>query len=62
MGGGQDVFDKKLIPAATDYEVFNGIFRVPGLDIAFLLGAHVYHSWRDTWQRIRPGTVQVRSA
>eukprot|EP00884_Botryococcus_braunii_P019870 jgi/Botrbrau1/6567/Bobra.40_2s0031.1 len=56
----QDVFDKKVMPAATDYEIFHNEFKLPGLDIAFLLGAQVYHSSRDTWQRIRPGTVQVR--
>jgi hypothetical protein len=55
----QDFFDMNLLPAGTDYEIFRDHAGLPGLDIAFLLGAQVYHTHQDTWDRIRPGTLQV---
>jgi hypothetical protein len=55
----QDFFDMNLLPAGTDYEIFRDHAGLPGLDIAFLLGAQVYHTHQDTWERIRPGTLQV---
>jgi hypothetical protein len=33
---------------------------LPGLDIAFLLDGAAYHTDRDTVDRLRPGTLQVR--
>ena len=32
---------------------------LPGLDTAFLLGAGMYHTDRDSMENLRPGTLQV---
>ena len=59
----QDFFDLGLLPAATDFSVFAhpDHMALPGLDIAFLLDASAYHTDRDTVDRIKPGTLQVRA-
>ena len=32
---------------------------LPGIDIAFLLGAAAYHTTQDSYENIRRGTLQV---
>ena len=51
-----------LLPADTDFRMFSYAHqgRWPGVDIAFLLDAAAYHTDRDTTDRIRKGTLQVR--
>ena len=57
----QDFFELGLVPADTDYRMFSakGQGSLPGLDTAFLLGAGMYHTDRDSLKNIRPGTLQV---
>lgn len=51
-----------LLPADSDYRMFSykHYGSLPGLDIAFLLDGAAYHTDRDTVDRLRPGTLQVR--
>jgi hypothetical protein len=57
----QDFFQLGLVPADTDYRMFSASMQgsLPGIDTAFLLGAGMYHTDRDSIENIRPGTVQV---
>eukprot|EP00873_Tetraselmis_striata_P008171 jgi/Tetstr1/428435/TSEL_018449.t1 len=57
----QDIFLTGLIPADTDFRMFSAQHYgwLPGIDIAFVLGAHQYHTLQDTLQNIPPGTLQV---
>jgi hypothetical protein len=59
---GQDIFDTGLLPADSDYRMYSyeHYGNMPGLDIAFLLDGAAYHTDRDTPDRIRTGTLQVR--
>ena len=59
----QDIFDMGLLPADTDFRMFSYVHqgRWPGVDVAFLLDAAAYHTDRDTTDRIRTGTLQVRT-
>ena len=52
-----------LLPADTDFRMFSYAHqgRWPGVDVAFLLDAAAYHTDRDTTDRIRAGTLQVRT-
>ena len=57
----QDFFELGLIPADTDYRVLRERVdktSVPGIDVAFLFDGLAYHTREDTWDRIRPGTLQ----
>ena len=57
----QDFFELGLVPADTDYRMFSAKLQgeLPGIDTAFLLGAGMYHTDRDSIENIRPGTLQV---
>ena len=54
-----DFFELGVIPADTDFRVLGGDGGgVPGIDVAFLFDGLAYHTKEDTWDRIRPGTLQ----
>ncbi|CAD7699352.1 unnamed protein product [Ostreobium quekettii] len=57
---GQDFFNLNVIPADTDFRMLSmdhhGLY--PGVDIATVLDAAPYHTDRDTFERIRRGTIQ----
>ena len=57
----EDVFIANIVPADTDFRMlsFRNYGALPGIDIAFLLGASSYHTDRDTLDRLRKGCVQV---
>lgn len=59
----QDFFELGIVPADTDYRMFSAKLkgRLPGIDTAFLLGAGMYHTDRDCYDNLRPGTLQVGS-
>lgn len=56
----QDFFESGIIPADTDYKMFSSKHqgRLPGIDVAFVLGGSAYHTSQDITARIRPGTLQ----
>jgi hypothetical protein len=60
----QDFFETGLLPADTDFRMLSskyGMGTLPGLDMASLLDSGAYHMHADVPERIRPGTLQVRS-
>jgi hypothetical protein len=52
----QDVFERNLIPAETDFRMFTETAGVAGMDLAFHLHSYTYHTRYDT-----PSRVDVRS-
>jgi hypothetical protein len=57
----QDVFDAGLVVGDTDFRQlsYRHMGALPGLDIAYLLDGAVYHTNRDSLERLRTGVVQV---
>ncbi|CAG0913550.1 unnamed protein product [Notodromas monacha] len=55
---GQDVFDSGLVPGDTDFRIFRDFGGLSGLDMAFIVNGYVYHTPRDTEDRIPPGSLQ----
>uniref|UniRef100_A0A061S918 Endoplasmic reticulum metallopeptidase 1-like n=1 Tax=Tetraselmis sp. GSL018 TaxID=582737 RepID=A0A061S918_9CHLO len=57
----QDVFMMGMIPADTDYRMFSAQHygNLPGIDVAFVFGAHQYHTYQDKLENIPAGTVQL---
>lgn len=58
----QDFFDSRLLAMDTDFRIFSAQHHgtLPGIDLAYILDGAAYHTNRDTVERIRKGTVQVR--
>lgn len=56
----QDFFECGLIPADTDYKMFSSRHQgtLPGIDVAYVLGGSMYHTFADSVENIRPGTIQ----
>ncbi|CAH8515223.1 unnamed protein product [Schistosoma turkestanicum] len=56
---GEDVFQFGLVPSDTDYRIFRDYGRVPGLDLAYMQDAYVYHTPYDTESRISDRCLQL---
>ena len=41
---GQDIFDRNLVPADTDYRIYRDYLNVSGLDFAFIRNGFTYHT------------------
>lgn len=54
----QDLFQSGLVPSSTDYEVYHGRGKLPGLDIALYEDGYAYHTVLDRVDRLEPGSVQ----
>ena len=54
-----DIFASGLIKSDTDFRVFRDDGDVPGLDLAFVENTEVYHTPHDTFESIRPGSLQA---
>lgn len=59
----QDAFDAGVLPADTDFRALaargRGDGAAPGVDLALILGAEIYHTRHDVPSRLHPGTVQA---
>jgi endoplasmic reticulum metallopeptidase, putative len=44
---GQDIFDRNLVPADTDYRIYRDYLNVSGLDFAFIRSGFTYHTPDD---------------
>jgi len=57
----QDIFLAGLIPADTDFRMFSAQHygTLPGIDIAYVLGAHQYHTYQDKPENLVAGTLQM---
>ena len=56
---GQDVFDRDLIPADTDYRIYRDKLNdVSGLDFAFIKNGFTYHTPYDDMDHLEPGQIQ----
>jgi hypothetical protein len=60
----QDIFDLGIIPSLTDYRVYSNELRLgsaSGIDTAFYMGGHHYHTHLDNMKNIyeSPGAIQM---
>ena len=56
---GQVIFETPgLIPSITDYMVFTASRNLSGMDFAFVANGHLYHTSKDTEDRIPGGSIQ----
>jgi hypothetical protein len=54
----QDIFERNLIPAETDYRMFSETAGVTGVDLAFHLHGYTYHTRYDVPSRVDVGSIQ----
>jgi hypothetical protein len=54
----QDIFQSGIVPSSTDYVVYAGEGKLPGLDLALYQDGYAYHTDRDQPERITRGTLQ----
>ena len=55
---GQDIFDRNLVPADTDYRIYRDYLNVSGLDFAFIRNGFTYHTPDDNIQHVESGQIQ----
>ena len=56
---GQDVFDQDIIPADTDYRIYQDELNdVSGLDFAFIKNGFTYHTPHDDMDHLEQGQIQ----
>lgn len=55
---GQDIFDRNLVPADTDYRIYRDYLNVSGLDFAFIRSGFTYHTPDDDIQHVESGQIQ----
>ncbi|GJQ12750.1 hypothetical protein GpartN1_g4541.t1 [Galdieria partita] len=54
----QDIFERELVPAETDFRVFWELGGIPGMDLANYVNGQTYHTSRDALDRVTPGFLQ----
>mmetsp|Transcript_32483 Transcript_32483/g.82526 ORF Transcript_32483/g.82526 Transcript_32483/m.82526 type:complete len:974 (-) Transcript_32483:185-3106(-) len=56
----QDIFDLHIIPADSDFRMFSARHygSLPGLDVAYVVDSTAYHTYLDSYDRVRPGVIQ----
>ena len=55
---GQDIFDRNLVPADTDYRIYRDYLNISGLDFAFIRNGFTYHTPDDDIQHVESGQIQ----
>ena len=57
----QDIFGSGVVPSDTDYSVLGGdkFGGMTGMDLATMLDSRSYHCARDTYDRIKTGSLQA---
>lgn len=54
----QDIFHSGAIKSATDFQVYDEVGGLPGLDFAFMDATAVYHTKNDKLTSLKPGSLQ----
>lgn len=54
----QDIFERELVPAETDFRVFWELGGIPGIDLANYVNGQTYHTSRDAVDRVTLGFLQ----
>ncbi|GJD11893.1 Endoplasmic reticulum metallopeptidase 1 [Galdieria sulphuraria] len=54
----QDIFERELVPAETDFRVFWELGGIPGVDLANYVNGQTYHTSRDAVDRVTSGFLQ----
>lgn len=54
----QDVFSSGAIKSATDFQIYEEVGRLPGLDFAYTDTTSVYHTKNDNMALLKPGSLQ----
>ncbi|XP_066369448.1 uncharacterized protein [Miscanthus floridulus] len=54
----QDVFRSGAIKSATDFQIYEEVGRLPGLDFAYTDKTSVYHTKNDKMTLLKPGSLQ----
>ncbi|CAD6215357.1 unnamed protein product [Miscanthus lutarioriparius] len=54
----QDVFRSGAIKSATDFQIYEEVGRLPGLDFAYTDTTSVYHTKNDKMTLLKPGSLQ----
>ncbi|VAH34510.1 unnamed protein product [Triticum turgidum subsp. durum] len=54
----QDVFRSGAIKSATDFQIYEEVAGLPGLDFAYTDTTSVYHTKNDKMELLKPGSLQ----
>ncbi|KAF8702733.1 hypothetical protein HU200_032561 [Digitaria exilis] len=54
----QDVFSSGAIKSATDFQIYQEVAGLPGLDFAYTDTTSVYHTKNDKMKLLKPGSLQ----
>uniref|UniRef100_A0A0D9W782 Vacuolar membrane protease n=1 Tax=Leersia perrieri TaxID=77586 RepID=A0A0D9W782_9ORYZ len=54
----QDVFQSGAIKSATDFQIYQEVGGLPGLDFAYTDMTSVYHTKNDKMKHLKPGSLQ----
>ncbi|KAJ4846682.1 hypothetical protein Tsubulata_019729 [Turnera subulata] len=54
----QDIFSSGVIKSATDFQVYNEVSSLSGLDLAYTDNTAVYHTKNDKVELLKPGSLQ----
>ncbi|XP_052152172.1 uncharacterized protein LOC127770478 isoform X1 [Oryza glaberrima] len=54
----QDVFQSGAIKSATDFQIYQEVGGLPGLDFAYTDRTSVYHTKNDKMKHLKPGSLQ----
>ncbi|XP_072988907.1 uncharacterized protein [Typha latifolia] len=54
----QDLFLSGAIKSATDFQIYQEVAGLPGLDFAYLEATAVYHTKNDKLKLLKPGSLQ----